>query len=224
MKGVSRIIAAAAFIIWLLVMWKSSSVFEPKQIPFQGEEGKETPAVKEDTVVVPNSCLSAEALLKSPYAISRYQPLLDVNMFIKPEPLPEVFTPEKLALISVSAVPLPFMYNGFIERSDGTTIGQINWSGKTYFVKKGDKFKDYKVIEINSKILKIENKDGQIILEYKKAAKGKELVAKLHDSMNNKDIEVKRDDTVGEYKVLDIKTDSVVIYGQNKEWVITKGR
>ena len=42
--------------------------------------------------------------------------------------------------------------------------------------------------------------------------------------MNNKDIEVKRDDTVGEYKVLDIKTDSVVIYGQNKEWVITKGR
>ncbi len=142
MKGVSRIIAAAAFIIWLLVMWKSSSVFEPKQIPFQGEEGKETPAVKEDTVVVPNSFLSAEALLKSPYAISRYQPLLDVNMFIKPEPLPEVFTPEKLALISVSAVPLPFMYNGFIERSDGTTIGQINWSGKTYFVKKGDKFKD----------------------------------------------------------------------------------
>ena len=225
MKGASRIIAAAAFVLWILVMWKSSSVFESRQVPFRQEEPKGEPVTaKEPPVALPNSFSYTKGLLKSPHSISIYQPLFDKNMFIKPEPPPEVFTPEKLTLISVSAVPLPFMYNGFIERSDGTIIGQINWSGKTYFVKRGQKLKDYKVTEINSKIVKIENKDGQITLDYKKPAKSKELVAKLHDSMKNKDIEVKKGDPIGEYKVLDIKTDSVVLYGQNKEWVITKGR
>ena len=224
MKGAVRIIAAAAFILWILVMWKSSSVFEPKQVSFQAEEGKEAVAAKEKTGAVTNSFLHAEELLKSPYMISRYQPLFDNNMFIKPEAPPEVFTPEKLKIISISFAPLPFMYNGFIARSDGTIIGQINWSGKTYFVKKGDKFKDYKVIEINSKILKIENKDGQITLDYKKQANGKELVAKLHNSMSDKEYDVKKGDDIGGYKIVDITIDSVVLYGQNKEWVITKGR
>jgi hypothetical protein len=224
MKNISRIVSAVAFILWIFVMWKSSSVFEPKQVPFHPEEGKETVTPKEDTGAGPNPFLEAEGLLKSPYPISRYQPLVVKNMFIKPPAPVKVFTPEDLTLISVSAVPLPFMYNGFIARSDGTIIGQVNWSGKTYFVKKGDKFKEYKVIDINSKIIKIENKDGQLTLEYKKTAKSRELIIKLHDSMNNKDIELKKGDSVGEYKVLDIKLDSVVLYGQNKEWVITKGR
>jgi hypothetical protein len=224
MKGAARIIAAVAFILWILVMWKSSLVFEPKQVPFQAEDGKETVAAKAEPAGAPDSFLYAEGLLKSPYTISRYQPIFDRNMFIKPEPPVEVFSPEKLKVVAISYVPLPFMYNGFIAKSDGTIIGQINWSGKTYFVKKGDKFRDYKVVEIKSKILKVENKDGQITLDYKKVSNGKELVAKLHDSMNNKDIEVRKADAIGEYKVLDIKTDSVVLYGQNKEWVITKGR
>ncbi|MDD4878870.1 MAG: hypothetical protein PHR22_00245 [Candidatus Omnitrophica bacterium] len=226
MKGTSRIIAAAAFVLWILAMWKSSSVFESRQVPFHPEEAKAgAVAVKEGAAAsLPNSFSNVEELLKSPYTVERYQPLIDKNIFIKPEPPPDVFTPDKLVLISVSAVPLPFMFNGFIEKSDGSIIGQINWSGKTYFVKKGQKLKDYKITDINSKILKMENKDGQIILDYKKPAKSKEFVAKLHDSMNNKDIEVKKDDPVGAYKVLDIKPDSVVIYGQNKEWVITKGR
>ncbi|MFA5338967.1 MAG: hypothetical protein WC317_02320 [Candidatus Omnitrophota bacterium] len=226
MKGASRIIAAAAFILWILAMWKSSSVFESKQVPFRQEEegGGDVVPGKEGTAALPNSFSHVEVLLKSPYAVSRYKPLLDENMFIKPEPPVKVLSPVDLTLVSVTAVPLPFMYKGFIEVSDGTIIGQINWSGKTYFVKRGQKVKDYKVTEINSKIVKMENKDGQVTLEFKKPGKSKELVAKLHDSMNNKDIEAKKGDTIGEYKVLDIKTDSVILYGQNKEWVITKGR
>ena len=38
------------------------------------------------------------------------------------------------------------------------------------------------------------------------------------------EFEVKKNDEVGEYKILDITADSVVLYGQNKEWVINKGR
>ncbi|OGX32821.1 MAG: hypothetical protein A3F87_03630 [Omnitrophica WOR_2 bacterium RIFCSPLOWO2_12_FULL_51_24] len=225
MKETSKVIAIVAFVLWLLVMWKSSSVFQSKEVPVQfGEGQEETVAGKEGADVAPDSLSYAERLLKSPFAFSRYQPLINKNIFVKPEIQPELFTPEKLTVISVSAVPLPFMYNGFIEKSDGTRIGQVNWSGKTYFIKKGDKFKDYKVLEINSKIIKIENKDGQIVLEYKKPAKSKELVAKLHNSMDNKEFEVKKNDEVGGYKILDIKADSVVLYGQEKEWVINKGR
>jgi hypothetical protein len=225
MKDASRVVAIVAFVLWLLVMWKSPSVFESKEVPIQFGEGQEkTTAGKETPNTTPDSLSYIEGLLKSPFAFSRYQPLIDKNIFVKPEIQPEVFTPDKLKLVSVSAVPLPFMYNGFIEKSDGTRVGQINWAEKTYFIKKGDKFKDYKVLEINSKIIKIENKDGQIILEYKKPAKSKELVAKLRNSMDDKEFEVKKNDEVGGYKILDIRADSVVLYGQDKEWVINKGR
>ena len=225
MKGTARIVAIVVFFLWLIVMWKSSSIFEPKGGSTQTGESKEAelPAT-EGSDILSSSILSAEEMLKSPFAAVRYQPLIEKNIFVKPQPPPEVFTPEKLALISISQILLPFKYNGFIQKSDGTMIGQINWSGKTYFLKKGDKFKDYRVLEINSKILKIENKDGQLVMEYKKAVKGKEMVAKIHNSMDDKDIEVKKNDVIGEYKVLDIKAASVILYGQNKEWVINKGR
>jgi hypothetical protein len=150
--------------------------------------------------------------------------LFDRNIFIKPEAPPEQFSPEKLKVVSIGANNLPFMYNGFIQKQDGTMIGQINWSGKTYFAKKGEKFKDYKILEINSKLIKAENRDGQLILEYKKPVKSKELIAKLYDSMNDKTFEVKKGEEYNGYKVLDIKPGSVVLYGQNQEWVINKGR
>lgn len=223
MKQVSKIIAIVAFVLWLLVMWRSASVFQSRQVSLQFDEGKEkAEAGKVEAVAIPGSILSIEGLLKSPFAFSRYQPLIDKNIFVKPEIQPEIFTPDKLSLISVSAVPLPFMYNGFIEKSDGTRVGQINWSDKTYFVTKGDKFKDYKVLEVNSKIIKMENKDGQLALEYKRLANSKELIAKLHNLMDNKEFEVKKNDEFGVYKILDIKANSVIIYGQDKEWVINK--
>lgn len=225
MKEASKVVTIVASILWLLVMWESPSVFRSKEVPIQFGEGQEnTAAGKEGANAASDSLLYAERVLKSPFAFSRYQPLIDKNMFVRPEKQPEILTPEKLRVISVSAVPLPFRYDGFIEKPDSTRIGQINWSGKTYFVEKGDKFKDYKVLEINSKIIKIENKDGQLVLEYKKPAKSKELVAKLRNLMDDKEFEVKKNDEVGEYKILDITADSVVLYGQNKEWVINKGR
>lgn len=220
MKEPSRVVAIAAFVLWLLVMWKSPSLFQSKEVPVQFGEGQE----KTVSAAAPGSLSYAEGLLKSPFVFSRYQPLIDNNIFVKPEIQPELFTPEKLTVISISALPLPFVYNGFIEKPDGTRIGQINWSKRTYFVKKGDKFKDYKVLEVNSKIIKIENKDGQIVLGYKKPVKGKELVAKLHNSMNDREFEVKKNDEINGYKILDIKADSVILYGQDKEWVVNKGR
>ncbi len=81
------------------------------------------------------------------------------------------------------------------------------------------------MIDITKKMMTVENKHGQIlVLDYKKPAKGTELIAKLYDSINDKTYEVRIGDEINGYKILDIKTDSVILYGQNREWVINKER
>jgi len=225
MKNISKTIAVTAFILWLLAMWKSSKIFEPKQVSIEIEEDSgRKQGVKEEPGAITNSFAHTEELLNSPSDDSKYQLLRDNNIFAKPERPPEIFTPEKLELVSAYPTTLPLLYAGFIEMSDGRIVGQINWSGKTYFVKKGDNFNDYKVLEINSKFIKAKNKEGQLTLDYKKPVKGKNMLAKLRDTMDGKVYEVKKSDEIRGYKILDIKADSVLLYGENKEWVINKGR
>jgi hypothetical protein len=225
MKDAYKIATIILFAIWLIFIWRGSSLFAPEESGVLMEEkaGMQKAQGLEVTDTTDNYAALIDGI-NSPFAISRYKPLFDRNIFIKPEAPPEQFSPEKLKVVSIGANNLPFMYNGFIQKQDGTMIGQINWSGKTYFAKKGEKFKDYKILEINSKLIKAENRDGQLILEYKKPVKSKELIAKLYDSMNDKTFEVKKGEEYNGYKVLDIKPGSVVLYGQNQEWVINKGR
>ncbi len=225
MKDVYKIATMILFAIWLVFLWRGSSLFAPEGSDVLIEEKAGTQKAQDSEVADTTDKYAALIDgINSPFAISRYKPLFDRNIFIKPEAPPEQFSPEKLKVVSIGANNLPFMYNGFIQKQDGTMIGQINWSGKTYFAKKGEKFKDYKILEINSKLIKAENRDGQLILEYKKPVKSKELIAKLYDSMNDKTFEVKKGEEYNGYKVLDIKPGSVVLYGQNQEWVINKGR
>lgn len=61
-----------------------------------------------------------------------------------------------------------FIYNGYIRDFNGDTTAQVNYMGKTYFVKKGDTFEGYKVIEIDTEKLVVENENGQLVLEFKK--------------------------------------------------------
>ncbi|MFA5165065.1 MAG: hypothetical protein WC481_05815 [Candidatus Omnitrophota bacterium] len=223
MKGIYKIAAIALFILWFILLWLAPVLFTPKD--FSVPTGEDSIIKSDDiTVDASNAYSTLIESIKSPFAASRYQQLLDRNLFIKPETPPPVFTPDKLKVVSIGATNLPFIYTGFIQKQDGTIIGQINWSGKTYFAKKGEKFKDYKVLEINSKQIRAENKDGQLTLEFKKPVKSKELIGKLFNSMDDKTYEVKKGDDINGYKVLDIKADSVIIYGQDQEWVIKKGR
>jgi hypothetical protein len=224
MKGIYKIATIALFILWLIILWMAPSfVMQQEPLAPTGEEDN----VKPDKDVTADASSAYSALIdrmNSPFAASRYKPLLGRNLFVRPEAAPVVFTPDKLKIVSIGSTNLPFIYVGFIQKQDGTMIGQVNWSGKTYFAKKGEKFKDYKVLEINSKLIKAENKEGKLIMEYKKPVKSKELIAKLYSSMDDKTFEVKKGDEINGYKVLDIKADSVILYGQNQEWVINKGR
>lgn len=220
-----KIIAAALFFIWLALMVKSASFFSPKGAAPSGggEELTEAPGGSQAKENNPYSYLIER--LKSPFPESRYDTLIKGrNIFVKPVPPPIVITPENFTLLSVEAVTLPFIYNGYIQTPDGTIIAQINLSGKTYFVKKGGRFKDYRVTEIEKRMVKIEGKEGSMILDLKKPVKGKEFVAKFSNSLDNKVFEVRRGEEAYGYKVLDIKANSVILYGREKEWVVNKGR
>ncbi len=162
--------------------------------------------------------------LKAQFDISRFKGLFDRNIFIKPEKRVVIFNPENLKLLSTEPITLPFMYNGYIQAANGAIIAQVNWDGKTYFVKEGEKFNGYKVIAIQRKRLTVEEKEGQLILEFKKPGKGKELVAKLYNELDERIYEVRKDEEINSYKILDIAADSVVLWGENKEWLIKKGR
>lgn len=233
MKEIYKIITVVLFAVWLLVMWKLPTIFSPKDIALPAEE--ETSAISAASVQngqenqggAGKGSPYSEIIerLRSPFPLSRYSGLVTRNIFVKPEKAPVIFSPDSLRVVSIQPIRLPFIYNGFIQTADGTIIGQISWSGKTYFAKKGGKFKEYKVIDINKKAMTVENKNGQLlVLDYKKPAKGTELIAKLYNSIDDKTYEVRKDDQINEYKILDIKTDSVILYGQNKEWVINKER
>jgi len=235
MKEIYKIGAVVLFILWLLVMWKLPTILSPKgvalsteeDVPALSSEGRAAAADNGQSVQGAEGVSYSDIIerLKSPFTVSRYDGLIRRNIFIKPEKPQVIFTPDNLKLVSVQPVQLPFTYNGFIQIPDGTVIGQISWSGKTYFVKKGGKFRDYKVIGIDKMMMTVEDKHGQrLALDYKKPVKGTELIASLYNSIDEKTYEVRKDDQISEYKILDIKTDSVIIYGQNKQWVINKER
>ncbi|HOX09016.1 MAG TPA: hypothetical protein PLA52_00080, partial [Candidatus Omnitrophota bacterium] len=128
MKGIYKIAAIVLFILWFILLWLAPSLFTPKD--FSVPTGEDSVVKPNDAAVDASNVYSALIeKVKSPFAASRYQQLLDRNLFIRPEAPPVVFTPDKLKVVSIGATNLPFIYTGFIQKQDGTMIGQINWSG-----------------------------------------------------------------------------------------------
>ncbi|MFH1778525.1 MAG: hypothetical protein ABH847_00620 [Candidatus Omnitrophota bacterium] len=225
--NINKIITLILALVWLFVMWKAL-LSPPSKIVVpayeSNSEGKATSEESTETLDDIKFYTTILERLKAPFDITRYQGLLTRNIFIKPEKPLIVFSPESLRLVSVEPIVLPFVYKGYIQTASGTIIGQVNWGEKTYFIKKGDKFKDYKVIDIQRKTLTVEGKEGLLFLEFKKPAKGKELIAKVYNELDQKTYELRKEEELNNYKILDITADSVVIWGENKEWVIKKGR
>lgn len=222
-KNAYKIIAIVLFAAWLLAWKLSATVSFDKIAAFPAK-----PSVTEGLSALPDKGKAGNGyseiikMLKSPFPISKYQKLINRNIFMPPERETIVFSPEILKITSIERVNLPFIYNGFIQTSNGALIAQISWEGKTYFVKNGGKIKDYMVTEIGKNAIKIEREGEELFLEFKKPAKGTELVATLYNSMDNKTYEVHKEDEINGYKILDIKSDAVILYGDNKECIINQ--
>lgn len=225
--NINKITTLILAFVWLFVMWKAL-LSPPSKIVVStyesNSEGKATSEELTETLDDIKFYTTILERLKAPFDMTRYQRLLTRNIFIKPEKPLIVFSPGSLKLVSVEPIILPFIYKGYIQTASGTIIGQVNWGDKTYFIKKGDKFKDYKVIDIQRRAITVEGKEGQLILEFKKPAKGKELIAKVYNELDQKTYELRKEEELNDYKILDITADSVVLWGENKEWVIKKGR
>ncbi|MDD5073038.1 MAG: thioredoxin family protein [Candidatus Omnitrophica bacterium] len=71
-------------------------------------------------------------------------------------------------LLPPKTVGQEFVYNGYIESGKGGIIGQINYKGGTYFVKKGDIFARFQVISIDKGSVVLASDNGEITLESKK--------------------------------------------------------
>ncbi|MFH0771843.1 MAG: hypothetical protein V1933_04425 [Candidatus Omnitrophota bacterium] len=231
MNKMYKILTVVLLAAWLFTLWKAPRFFSPEEAVFTVKDKGANSALvsvsnfvdgkEEDNRALYSSIIER---LKLPYQISRYQPLIARNIFSRPEKAMSVFNPESLILVSVNAVNLPFVYTGFIQTANGGIIGQINWMDKTYFVKKNDNFKDYKVLDIDKNMIRIEGKEGALSLEFKKPSKGKELIAVLYNTVTQKKYEARKGDELDGYKILDISKDNVILYGQNKQWVISEER
>lgn len=222
-KNLYKVITIVLFAAWLLA-WKLSATVCLDKITARYEK----PSAAAESSISPdkdkagNSYSAIIKMLKTPFPMSKYQNLINRNIFIPPKTETIVFSPDTLKITSIERVNLPFIYNGFIQTSNGALIAQISWEGRTYFVKNGGRIKDYKITEISRNVIKIERGGEELFLEFKKSAKGTELVATLYNSMNNKTYEVHKEDEINGYKILDIKSDAVILYGDNKEWIINR--
>lgn len=88
--------------------------------------------------------------------------------------LPEKLKEEVKEIIKKPLLAKPdtdFVYNGYIKGEGGEITAQVNYRGKTYFVKKGEIFEGYNVLEIDTDKLILEGKEGRLQLEFKKPIK-----------------------------------------------------
>jgi len=90
------------------------------------------------------------------------------------KPLPEKLKEEIKEIIKKPSSTKPdtdFVYNGYIKGEGEEITAQVNYRGKTYFVKKGEAFEGYKVLEVDTDKLVLEGKEGCLQLEFKKPIK-----------------------------------------------------
>lgn len=122
----------------------------------------------------------------------------------------------------VDRIPLPLVYKGYIELPE-KIIGQMDWQGKTRFVEVGATLSDYKVYSLSKeKMEAIDKKGKKIEFRLNKRVFGDELQAVLYDNISHKDLNVKVASEIGDYKVIDIAPDYVILLTKGVEVKITK--
>lgn len=127
-----------------------------------------------------------------------------------------VALPQKKASFSVLNIEpkaFPLEYKGCVKGEGEDLTAQINWRRRTYFVEKGGIICDYKVVKITAKAVMLENEKTKekINLLYLTPVVSKELTATIMDMTEKRVYEIEKGMTVGEYNVLDISSNSVIL-------------
>lgn len=127
-------------------------------------------------------------------------------------------------LLEIGYKPLGIEYRGRIVFADGQIIAQVNLYNQTYLVKKGTKFCNYEVLDLEKEYLEIVSQTTKSIrLTYQKTTYTKELVAKIKELNSQQIVTVSKDSEFLGFKVLDIDKDYVLLSNQGQRLKLEKG-
>lgn len=165
--------------------------------------------------------------------LSQYpEPMSEYNLKLRRDPFSK-YTEEAVrskeqsaehdfTLKTVSSVPLPLIYRGFIELPN-KLIGQINWQGSTRFVEKDSSLDGYKILAVSKEKIGAIDKQGRKwdFFLNKPVPSGK-LNAVLYDKISKKTYTVEVAGVIDDYKVIDIQPGCVILLSKGIEIKLTE--
>lgn len=120
-------------------------------------------------------------------------------------------------LKAIDKIELPLVYKGYIELPD-QIIGQINWRGSTKFVTVASTLNGYRIRDISKKkIDAIDEKGKNIEFKLNQPVFGDELQATLYDDVSKENFDVYIQSKIGDYEVVKITPDYVVLESESEE-------
>ncbi|MEA3305733.1 MAG: hypothetical protein U9R52_02850, partial [Candidatus Omnitrophota bacterium] len=157
--------------------------------------------------------------VKHPKSIGEYTHEIRQDPFSEyREMLPVAFGAERdFVLKSVDRMPLPLIYKGYIELPD-RIIGQVDLEGATRFVKAGSTLNGYRILSVSRKKIEMTDASGKKLdfLLHRPVA-GDELTAVLYDTLSKRTFTVYVFTEIGDYKVVDITPEYVILQYRDKE-------
>ncbi len=119
--------------------------------------------------------------------------------------------------------PLILKYMGFIERDNGDVIAQINFGQKTFFVKVGDKVDTWVIVGIEKDkviVLGVEGEEKRLPIREKVFSS--KPYAVLSSKASGKSQKLYIGDSFEQYKVLDIKDNTVILNSESGTLTLNK--
>lgn len=169
---------------------------------------------------------SAFDSVKYPEAVEDYSKKISRDPFSErrpdPEPIEVIRADRDFVLMSIEKIPLPLIYRGYIELPD-RIIGQVNWHKSTRFVNRGSVLNDYTIESISKDVMLATYRDGrEIEFKLNTPVLTDRLQAVLYDNISKESYNVQVSTRIGEYEVVEISRDHVVIRMDGKETVLEK--
>jgi hypothetical protein len=215
MKRVRRIFVAlftlwAAMAVILIVNWTI------KKAPhIEAANRIRSPAISQEEKEKMNRYALLSERLANPERLGQYKTDRD-NIFGPWTGPPPVSGSGTIRVKRIGDIVLPYKYSGHIINADGSCTCQLTWRGRTLFPKAGEKIDGYGVISVTPEYVELQSPDNTVLrLEYKKDAVA--FGAELYDAERKVSYNVRKGDEVGDFKVLDIAGDEVVISRQGKD-------
>ena len=146
----------------------------------------------------------------------------------------------RVSLVKIYRQAVRLLFKGYLRLPDGSYSLQINWAGQTDFKRLGESIRGYRIEKFqkvigseviqggytreadNSYVVIHKESEAPVTLEKGRLVSEKELFAKVFDAQSNVVVTVHVGSALGEYKVLDITEDEVLLSNEANEKTVLK--